>query len=180
MSERKVPIPEIVHTEVVYRGFFDMHVDHLQLPHGPKMPYHVLDIKTHAATVLAKTPEGKYIVNREYRHPTGKWLLSCPGGRMDPGESPLEAACRELREETGYTSDSFILLGSAYPFPGVTEQLIYYILAENARHTHTPTLEDFELIHTELKTREELIQEIASGAAVDGILFTALLMEGIR
>lgn len=176
MSEIKTPIPEIVRTKIVYEGFFNMYIDDLELAHGPKMPYHVLDIKTDAAAVLARTKEGKFIINKEYRHPAKKWLLSCPGGRLDSGESPLDAARRELLEETGYTGESFTLLGSAFPFPGVTGQQIFYVLAENAVYERPPTLEAFELIHTELKTKEELMQEIASGTPVDGVLCTALVL----
>ena len=179
MSVPKIPIPETLDSEVVYSGYFDLKVDHLQLPHGPKRAYTTLNVKAHAAAVLAKTPEGKFIINKEYRHPTGKWLLSCPGGRIDPGESPLEAARRELIEETGYAGDQLSLLGSAFPFAGVSDQLIHYVLIENARYQQPPALEPFELIHTELKTLEELKEEIASGAPIDGVLCTALWLASL-
>ena len=175
-SHLSIPIPEVKSSESVYRGYFDLRIDLLQLPHGPKLSYTVLDVKAHAAAILAKTKEGKFIINKEYRHPTGKWLLSCPGGRIDPGESPLEAAKRELLEETGYGNGSFRLLGSAYQFPAVSDQIVHYIYVENAEFLQPPVLETFELIHTELKTEQELLHEIATGFPVDGVLCTALLL----
>ncbi len=180
MSKEQLPhrivIPEVKTSEIVHQGYFNVRIDLLQLPHGPKLSYTVLEIGVHAAVVLARTKEGKFVINKEYRHPAGKWLLSCPGGRIDTGESPLEAAKRELLEETGYGGGKFTIVGSAYPLPAITEQIIYYIYVEGTEFVQPPSREPFELIHTELKTQQELMNEIASGASVDGILCTALLL----
>jgi ADP-ribose pyrophosphatase len=175
-----IPIPDVKNSELVYQGYFNVRQDLLQLPHGAKMSYTCLEIGVHAAAILAKTKEGKLIINKEYRHPTGKWLLSCPGGRIDPGESPLEAAKRELLEETGYGGGTFSILGNAYPFPAVTDQVIYYIYVENAVYVQPTHHEPFEMIHTELKTPDELIDEIKAGFPVDGVLCTALLLSNIK
>lgn len=177
---QRIVIPEVKASEIVHQGYFNVRIDLLQLPHGPKLSYTVLEVGVHAAAILAKTKEGKFVINKEYRHPPGKWLLSCPGGRIDTGESPLEAAKRELLEETGYGGGTFTLVGSAYPLPAVTEQVIYYIYVENAEFLQSPTLETFELIHTELKTEQELLNEIASGSPVDGVLCTALTLSRKR
>lgn len=169
-----IPIPEIKRSETVYKGYFEVREDLLQLPHGPKRVYTVLLNAPEAAVVIAETKEGKLVINKEYRHPTGKWLYGCPGGKVDPGESPVEAARRELLEETGYSSTDLHFMGTAYPFPAVSHQRIHFIHARNATLTHETEHETFELIHVELKTPEELQQEIAKGALVDGILCTAL------
>ena len=173
-SHLSIALPEVKTRETVYTGYFDVRVDLLQLHHGPNLAYTCLDVKAHAAAVLARTKEGKFIVNKEYRHPTGKWLLSCPGGRIDTGESPVEAGKRELLEETGYGGGTFRLLGSAYPFPAVADQLIHFVYAENVAFIRAPTHEPFEFIHTELKTEKELMEEIAAGFPIDGVLCAAL------
>jgi ADP-ribose pyrophosphatase len=173
---RRILIPEVKTSEIVHKGYFNVRVDLLQLPHGPKLSYSVLEIGAHAAVILARTKEGKFVINREYRHPPGKWLLSCPGGRIDTGESPIEAARRELLEETGYGVGTFTPAGTAFPLPALTEQMIHYIYVENAEFIQPPTPEPFELIHTELKTEQELMAEITSGSPVDGILCTALML----
>lgn len=180
MTEKKshlsIALPEIKSQETVYSGYFDVRVDLLQLHHGPNMPYTCLDLKAQASAILARTKEGKFVINKEYRHPTGKWLLSCPGGRIDTGESPIEAAKRELLEETGYGGGTFHLVGSAFPFPAVADQLIHYIFADNVELMQTTAHEPFEFIHTELKSEEELMNEIASGFPIDGVLCTALFL----
>ncbi len=175
-SMPSIRLPDVKNRETVYSGYFDVHVDLLQLHHGPNLSYVSVDLKVHAAAVLAKTKDGKFVINKEYRHPTGKWLLSCPGGRIDTGESPIEAGKRELLEETGFGGGTFRAIGSAYLCPAVSNQVIYYVYAEDVEYLAPPSREPFELIHTELKTKEELMQEIASGFPVDGVLCTALLL----
>lgn len=176
MPHRKIPIPEVRESEIVHHGFFDVRIDTLQLPHGPKLPYTVVSIGSHAAVVIAETQEGKLIVNHEYRHPTKQWLLSCPGGRIDTGESPIETARRELLEETGYGGGTFSILGTVYPFPAVANQQIIFVHAKNVAYIQPPALEEFELIHTQLRTPEELFHTIATGSPVDGILCTGLFL----
>ena len=170
----RILIPEVKSSEIVHKGYFNLRIDLLQMPHGPTLSYTVLETGVHAAAVLARTKEGKFVINQEYRHPPGKWLLSCPGGRIDPGESPLEAAKRELLEETGYGGGQWILVGSAYPVPAITAQIIYYAYVKNAEWITSPEREAFELIDTQLKTAQELMDEIDSGSPVDGVLCTAL------
>jgi ADP-ribose pyrophosphatase len=172
----RIPVPEVQSSEIVHEGYFNVRIDLLQLPHGPKLSYTVLELGAHAAVVLARTQEGKFVINKEFRHPPRKWLLSCPGGRIDTGETPVEAAKRELLEETGYGGGKFTLVGNAHPMPAVTGQVIHYVYAENVELLQKPAPEPFEMIHTELKTEEELMQEIHSGQEVDGILCTALFL----
>jgi ADP-ribose pyrophosphatase len=179
VSPHLTPIPKTINSEIVYHGFFDIRVDELQLPHGPKCLFTVMMSGSDAAAILAETSDGKLVINHEYRHATKQWLLSPPGGRIDAGENPLEAAKRELIEETGYASNELVLMGSVYPFPSVCDQKIYFILAKNAKFEQPATLETFELIHTVLKTKEELMSEISSGHPVDGVLCTALMLRNL-
>jgi ADP-ribose pyrophosphatase len=173
------PIPEIVSSEIALHGFFDVRIDLLQLPHGPKRPYYSVDFGIHAAAVLAFTKEGKLVVTKEYRHPTGRWLLGCPGGRIDTGESPIEAAKRELLEETGYGNGTFTLMSNIHPLAALTDHQIYYVLAKDVEYIKPPALEPFELIHVELVDDKEIFEEIRSGNPVDGVLCTALFLKKI-
>lgn len=174
------PLPKVCSSETVYKGFFDLRLDLLQLPHGPKRPYTVLEVRWDAAALVAETAEGKWVISKEYRHPTGHWILGCPGGRIDPGESPIEAGRRELLEETGYTAEEFLLLGTTYPFAAVTKQRIYYIWAKGAKQIQQPKLEEFELIQAAEMNSSELKRAIQSGELVDGILCTALHLRSLQ
>jgi len=169
-------IPEILQHEIAYHGFFDVHLDLLALPHGAKQHYTSVHLKIDSAAVLAQTPDGKLVLIKEYRHPTKRWLLSCPGGRLDTGESPIEAAKRELLEETGYEADEYITLGTIHPIPALTAVKVHYVLAKNAKYVAPTAHEPFELIELCLKTPAEIRLELASGNPIDGTLCTALYL----
>lgn len=166
--------PIIIKSETVYKGFFDLQVDTLLLPGKEPMHYTSLIVSKEVAVILALTPEGQFLINREYRHPTGKHVLGLPGGRVDPGEIPYETAKRELEEETGYSAKEFILLGITYPFPAVCDQKIHYYLAKDAIIQSSPQKEPYELIETLQLSLDEIFTKIQEGEAVDGILFPAL------
>lgn len=165
--------PKIQDTKVLHSGFFGLRQDLLENAQGATHPYTYIFVDD-AVAVLAQTKEGLWILNREYRHPTGKTLLGPPGGRLDKEETPLMGAQRELFEETGYWSDELLLLGSCHPFPGVCDQTIHYVFAKNAFLKDTPRLEPFEFVEVELKTDEELHDAIQSTSSIDGNLITAL------
>lgn len=169
-----MPKPLVRKSEIVYEGYFDLKVDTLELPGKAPIDYTMLLIAKEAACVLAITPQGKFVINREYRHPVDEYLLCIPGGRLDPGEDPLTAARRELKEETGYTAREFIHLGTTYPLPAVCDQRIHYYLAKDATFTQQAETEPYELIQTLEMTKAELFERINQGEPADGVLFPAL------
>lgn len=166
--------PKIQSSCLLYKGLFDVRQDLLEKNDGGFHSYTSLILSIDATATIAQTEEGKWVVNREYRHPTGEYILGCPGGRLEEGEDPLFGAQRELFEETGYWSDEIVLTGCCYPFPGICNQKIYYFWAKNAVKKGPQKLDPFEYIEPELKTDEELRREILSGVHVDAILCTAL------
>jgi len=170
------PSPRIAKKKIAYEGYFDVHVDLLETVCGKKMDYTSVDLKVHAAAVLARSVDGKLILTKEYRHPTGKWMWGCPGGRIDPGESPLEAALRELQEEAGYTGKNPRLLGEIFPLPALTGQIIHYVFIDEAIPSHQTDHEPFEFIRIEPTSFSDLSKAIKKGDPVDGILCTALFL----
>lgn len=159
---------------MLFQGFFDLRQDLLQREDGKTSTYTHCILPKSAAVILAKTPDGKFILNREYRHPVGFDLLGCPGGRLEEGENSLQGALREFQEETGYFSDEIQEIGVCYPFPGICNQKIHFFFAQNAYPKSAQSLDSFEFIQVELKTEAELTQEIARGDRIDGLLVTAL------
>lgn len=171
--------PKVQSSKIVYKGFFDIRHDLLEREDGKVQSYSSLILSSDAAAVIAQDVNGRWILNREYRHPTGEYLLGCPGGRLEDGEDPIVGGQRELFEETGYWSDEIMLLGSCYPFPGICDQKIYYLFAKNAFKKGPQQLDPFEVIETELKTDEELKEEIRKKTSIDAVLCTALWYKGL-
>lgn len=173
-ANNSLPRPTVEQSNLVCDEFVKIRKDLLRLPEGQGYTYYTLVTKSPAVIVLAITQDKLLVVNEEYRHPTGKALLCFPGGYMDEGEGPLTAAQRELLEETGYTAKQFVLMGSAFPYPGISDQRLYYVLAQEAYKKANPSPDVGEVLRTSLKCREDVLAEVASGRDVDGTLCTAL------
>lgn len=175
MSEKPFTYPEIDESRVVFEeSLIKVRRDTLRLKNGTPYSYYSLNTYPYAVIILATNRDGCYILNQEYRHPTGRFLLSCPGGYIDKDEDPIEAAKRELEEETGYQAVTFELMGSAYPYAGISSQKTIYVRAKEAVKKTAPRLDTCEIIQTKLLSPEELDQAINEGNNLDGTLCTAL------
>jgi ADP-ribose pyrophosphatase len=99
-----------------------------------------------ASFVLPVTEGATALLIRQYRHPTGKFLLEVPAGKVDPGETPMEAAKRELMEEVGAEAQAYLPLPPFHPQPSFTAVVFHPFLALGARRVGRPALEDGELL----------------------------------
>jgi ADP-ribose pyrophosphatase len=172
--------PNVHSSRILHKGFLELREDLLQRPDGLTHPYTTLLLGADAAVVLAQDTSGQWVLNREYRHPTRDYLIGCPGGRLEPGEDPLEGGKREFFEETGYLADDLALLGCCHPFPALCDQKIYFIHAKRAIKKGEQKLDKFEFIETVLMSDAQLREAIKNGLAVDGVLCTALLYYGLK
>jgi ADP-ribose pyrophosphatase len=168
-------LPKLLKREVVLKeSFFEVQRDELQVEGKDPYTYYSLVTPATAVIILPFTPEGDYLLIEEYRHPTGKMLLACPGGYVDKDEDPLEAARRELIEETGFQAENFTIIGRAYPYAGFSRQQTIYVRATGVALAATPTLEASEIIQIRLVRPSDLNQLIDQGVLLDGTLCTAL------
>lgn len=172
-------IPIVEESKLIHDGFIKIRCDLLRMPNDHSYQYYTLQTKASAVIILATTAKDSLVLIEEYRHPTKKIILSTAGGYLEgENEDPCTAARRELFEETGYTAEKFVLMGSAYPYPGISDQKLYYVHAQNARKISEPHLEGSEVLQPIVMTRRELKDAIASGRPLDGNLCTALFFEG--
>lgn len=117
-------------SELVYQGgFLKVHKDEVALPDGAASTREYI-LHPGAVAVLALTPDGKLVLERQYRYPTGREFVEIPAGKIDPDEDPAATARRELLEETGYAAERWTYLGTAYPCIGYSNERISYYLAE--------------------------------------------------
>jgi ADP-ribose pyrophosphatase len=85
--------------------------------------------------VVPLTDDGRVILIEQYRHGTGEISLEIPGGMVDAGERPRDAAARELLEETGYAAREVNFLGKTRPNPAIQENWIHTFVARGAFYT---------------------------------------------
>jgi len=119
--------------------------------------------------VVAVTTNDELVLVRQWRHGTEHVTLEIPGGMVDPGESPAEAAVRELREETGFSGGTVSELGVVEPNPAFMSNRCHTYLVENCSRTDAQALDDGEDI--EVTTRPlASIRELVTGGAIDHAL----------
>ena len=166
--------PKVVNRTLLYTGYLDVRQDLLQKNDGEQLPYTYYTLPNDAVVILGLTPDNKFLVTREYRYPPNATLLGCAGGKLEHGEDPIDGGRRELLEETGYASDDIILLGACYPIPALSTQKAHFLLARNVYAHGTQYLDPFEFIKPEIKSKEEIQEEIRKGTPLDSHLMTAL------
>jgi ADP-ribose pyrophosphatase len=120
-----------------------------------------------SAVMMAVDDKNRVLLVRQYRLPARAFLWELPAGRLDPGETVLSAARRELVEETGYRARRWKKLASFYASPGyVAEKMTIYLATELTAGDASP-MED-ERIECRWFTRKELDEKIQAGGIVDG------------
>jgi len=127
-----------------------------------------------AVCVVAFLDNGDLILVRQYRHAAGKELLEICAGGLDPGEDPLEAARRELEEETGYLAGKLVERARFWTTPGFTTEFMYLYEAIDLVKTETNFDED-EHIEIETVSREEALRMIDDGRIQDAKSILGLL-----
>jgi 8-oxo-dGTP pyrophosphatase MutT (NUDIX family) len=126
--------------------------------------------------VVALTDQRNLIMIRQFRHGNKRVELEVPGGLMDPTDAnPIEAAKRELFEETGYVGEHAEIIGSVYPNPAIQNNLCHTVLILDAKKSKEPKLEDGEDIETFLVPETEMENLLRSGQIKHSLVLNALL-----
>ena len=161
--------------ELIYDGCV-VHLwrDEIELPDGGRG---VREIVRHvgAVAVLPLTKEGDVICVRQYRYPFAEVLLEIPAGKLDsPDEDIIEAARRELREETGAVGGELISLGTLYPSVAIFDEKIHMFAAVGFDMGETDRDED-EFMEVERVPLRKLVDMVMSGEIRDAKTQTAVL-----
>jgi ADP-ribose pyrophosphatase len=115
------------------------------------------------AVVLPVTTTGEILLVRGYKHGLGRATLTVPAGLMNPGEPPLDAARRELLEETGYEAAEWKQLGRFIVDGNRQCGTMHLFLARNARAITSPQHDDAEELHIQLMQREQVLEALRAG-----------------
>ncbi|MEO8025644.1 MAG: NUDIX hydrolase [Bryobacteraceae bacterium] len=120
-----------------------------------------------SAVIMPVDDRGRVLLARQYRLPAQAFLWELPAGRLDPGETALQAAKRELREETGYKAKNWKKLVSFYASPGFLAEKMTLFVASGLTAGEQQPMED-ERIEMKWFTRKEVGEMIKAGKIIDG------------
>jgi len=168
---------KLISSRTVYRGpVFWVSTDHVQEPGGVRARR---DLVHHSGSVvvLAVDDSGRaprILLERQYRHAAGDYLWELPAGRIDPGEQELNAAQRELLEETGYTAKKWRRILKFYASPGFVAETMSVYLATGLRSGEAQP-EDDEMIFKRLVPLKVAVGMVVRGTIRDAKTIASVL-----
>ena len=152
--------------DVAWSGrIFNVNRLQVELPDGRNA---VRDVVRHpgAVAIVALTNEGRICLVRQYRTALGRVTVEIPAGKLTPGEDPLEAAARELTEETGMSAEKIAFLTTIASSDGFCDELIHIYMATGLTFSKSAPDAD-EFINVDLVELPELVDAVLDGRIED-------------
>lgn len=168
---------KVLSSSVAFEGrVFSVTSDKVQEPNGIVA---LRDVVRHSGSVVILAIDDsrsgpRVLLERQYRYAADSYLWELPAGRIDPGESPLAGAKRELLEETGYRARSWKRALFFYPSPGFVDETMTVYLARGLAQGEAQPEED-EAIACRLVPLPRALSMIRSGAIRDGKTVASVL-----
>ncbi len=154
-------------------GIFDLDRVRFVPPEGgAEQPFYIIDAPAWI-NVIPLTADDQVLMIRQYRWGTEELTLEIPGGMCDPGEAPLDAARRELREETGHVAGDMVELGWVHPNPAIQNNRCYSFLARDLQKAGEPEPDQHEAFEQVQVPLGDVPGLIASGRITHSLVVTA-------
>jgi ADP-ribose pyrophosphatase len=166
-------VEERIDSQRVFDGrLLDVRRDRVRLPDGAEAIREYI-VHPGAALVVPRLSDGRVVVVRQFRYPVNAVMTEFPAGKIDVGESPLDTAKRELREEAGYTAREWTPLGLLHTIVAYTTESIALYLAEGLEDVGV-ALDDGEFLDVEVVDYERLLDAVDAGEVTDAKTVAAL------
>jgi ADP-ribose pyrophosphatase len=123
--------------------------------------------------IIPLTNDHQVVMIRQYRHGSREVTLEIPGGLVDPGDTPEEAAFRELLEETGYHAEKVVKIGVSNPNPAIFNNRCYTFMARNVTKVRDPMPDQTEDIEVALIPLIDIPELIRKGKIDHAIVISA-------
>lgn len=125
--------------------------------------------------VVAITPDQQIVLIRQFRYGARRSEIEIPGGMIDPGENAVQAGCRELLEETGYSGKKAEIIGHVCPNPALQSNSCYTVLVRDAVKKAMPSMDEMEDIECFLEPEKDVFERIRNGSINHGLVLNGLM-----
>ena len=175
MDDRNNKCWKVLQSDYLIRNkWLTVRKDYVKLSNGFIVDdYYVLEYPDWV-TVIAITEDGKYVMERQYRHGIQKTCYELCGGTVEKGEEVIETARRELKEETGYEGGEWEFFSTTAPNPAAMTNLCYTFVARGVFKSGEQSLEKTEDIDVCEMTEQELLEVMKSGQITQGDMLSPL------
>jgi ADP-ribose pyrophosphatase len=146
---------------------FDVRRDDVRLPDGTETDYHYVD-ESPAVVILPLTPDGDVVVIEEWRQAVDRVNRGLPAGSMEGDEEPIDAAHRELREETGYEAEGIEPLLTTEPSNGIANSVHHHFVAYDCEPTAEQQLDANESIRVDTVDYDDYLDSVVNDDLNDG------------
>ena len=165
----------MVSSQTIFEGhIIKVTLDEAELPNG-KLAGREVVYHPGGVTVLALDEDGSVPLVRQFRYPIQRLLLELPAGKLDrDSEDQLEAAKRELSEETGLEAEEWTYLGHMLVSPGFCDEQVHLYLARNLKRKEQHLDED-EFLNVEVMQFDDLLAQVMDGTIEDAKTVAATL-----
>jgi ADP-ribose pyrophosphatase len=174
MSDDRHLTEHTLSREELLKGHF-LHVvrETVRLPDGASATREFV-LHPGAVAVVPLTDDGRIVLERQYRHPTGKVMIEIPAGKLDAGESALVCGQRELLEETGYSAREWAYAFTMYPTVAYSDEAIHIWFARGLTQGQAQ-LDQGEFLEVFTATPEEFLGWCRDGQIVDSKTLAAAI-----
>ena len=172
LPDRQGQKSEVLLSRLSYEGpLFKVFTEQVREPSGHESRRDVIrhngSIVILAVNSSKDKKDPRIILEQQYRHAAGQYLVELPAGKLEPGEDPLEGAKRELKEETGYEARKWSKLVRYFASPGFLGEWMQVFLAEDLT-VGDATPEEDESIDVAAVPLSKVLKMIAKGKVLDG------------
>ncbi len=175
--DRKNPPIWTIESETICHdyGFCKTYCSKARHPDGRVHDYHLMDCRDWVQCI-ALTKKNQLVLVSQFRIGNKALTLELPGGSVDKDENIIHALQRELVEESGFTGDNPVHLGTFYPNPGMQNNQVHFYLLQNCEKTQETQFDPDEDLATYLLPLEQLDAAISKNIFQHAITLTGLLL----